>query len=137
MSGMSMTPTERPSVPLRESIAEEIRVHMTRQRVTGVALAARIGRSQSYVSRRLTGETAFDLDDLERIAYALSVTVFQLMPRPAANAGLPQSTNATRPSSPDSVTGLARNRRPGGANRPPNVPAHTVRPTILRGFSAA
>lgn len=83
MSGM--TTEQLPSIgkaprPLRESTSEEIRSLMARRRVTGVTLAARIGRSQSYVSRRLTGDTAFDVDDLERIALVLGVGVHELLP---------------------------------------------------------
>ncbi len=83
MSGM--TTEQLPSIdkaprPLRESTSEEIRSLMARRRLTGVTLANRIGRSQSYVSRRLTGDTAFDVDDLERIASVLGVGVRDLLP---------------------------------------------------------
>jgi DNA-binding Xre family transcriptional regulator len=79
---MTATPAERSAIttPLRATIAEEIRALLARRRINGVALAVQIGRSQSYVSRRLTGETAFDVDDLERIAKVLGVTVSQLLP---------------------------------------------------------
>ena len=71
---------------LRETTAEEIRTVLARRRMSGVHLAQLIGRSQSYVSRRLTGETPFDLDDVERIADALEVEVVDLLPRGVANA---------------------------------------------------
>lgn len=54
---------------------------MGRRRMSGVKLAARIGRTQSYVSRRLTAEVAFDLDDLERIADVFDMSFAQLMAR--------------------------------------------------------
>ena len=66
---------------LSTAVAEEVRVWMTRRRVNGAGLASAIGRSQAYVSRRLTGDTAFDLDDLERIAVALDVPVKRLFPQ--------------------------------------------------------
>jgi transcriptional regulator with XRE-family HTH domain len=78
---MTASPVER-TRPLRAHIAEEIRALLARRRINGVQLALRIGRSQSYVSRRLTGETAFDADDLERIAEVLGVNVVELMPSP-------------------------------------------------------
>lgn len=53
---------------------------MARRRIRGVELAKAIHRSQAYVSRRLNGETAFDLDDLELIAEALGVKVADLLP---------------------------------------------------------
>src|SRR3982751_926451 len=58
---------------LREPLAEEIRALMGRRRVTGANIAAALGKSQSYVSRRLTGETAFDTDDLEIVCGLLKV----------------------------------------------------------------
>lgn len=87
MAGMTTAPAERLTTrPLRESTAEEIRSLMARRRLNGVRLAVVIGRSQSYVSRRLTGETAFDVDDLERIATALGVGVRELLPRDGDDA---------------------------------------------------
>lgn len=52
---------------------------MGRRRMSAVQLGRSIGKSQSYMSRRLTGETAFDLDDLEAIARALNVAVPDLL----------------------------------------------------------
>ena len=66
---------------LRAAVAEEVRVLLTRRRLSGAKLADAIGRSQAYVWRRLSGETAFDLDDLERIAAILQVSVSELLPR--------------------------------------------------------
>jgi len=44
-------------------------------------LAKRIDRSHTYMWRRLSGETAFDLDDLQKIAAVLGVSVSDLMPK--------------------------------------------------------
>lgn len=68
--------------PLRAVVAEEIRAAMARRRLSGAGVARAVGKSQSYVSRRLTGETAFDLDDLEKIAGALGCRVNDFMPVP-------------------------------------------------------
>jgi transcriptional regulator with XRE-family HTH domain len=43
-------------------------------------LAALTGLSPAYLYRRVNGETALDIDDLERLAAALSVPVLQLFP---------------------------------------------------------
>lgn len=67
---------------LREGIAEEVRALLARRRMSGVQLAKRIGKSHTYVSRRLTGETAFDADDLEQIAHALDAQPTDLLPKP-------------------------------------------------------
>lgn len=58
---------------VRAAVAEEVRALLARRRVSGVQLAARIGCSQPYLSRRLNAEITFDVDDLQRIAEALEV----------------------------------------------------------------
>ncbi|MEO3927866.1 helix-turn-helix transcriptional regulator [Micromonosporaceae bacterium B7E4] len=64
---------------LRERTAEEIRVHLARRRMSAAELSRRTGLKQPYVSRRMTGEIAFDLDDLEVIARELGVKVADLI----------------------------------------------------------
>lgn len=39
-----------------------------------------MGTSTTYLYRRLSGETALDIDDLERLAIILSVPVIALLP---------------------------------------------------------
>jgi transcriptional regulator with XRE-family HTH domain len=65
---------------LRARTAEEIRAVLGRRRMSESALARAIGASQAYVWRRLSGEIPLDLDDLEKIAAALSVDVSALIP---------------------------------------------------------
>jgi len=69
------------AIRLRESVAEEIRVLMVRRRVRSLDLAEALGKSQAYVSRRLGGGTAFDVDDMEVIAAKLGVRVVDLLPQ--------------------------------------------------------
>lgn len=64
---------------LRERTAEEIRVILARRKMSAAELARRTGIRQQNLSRRMTGETAFDLDDLEVIAQALGVKVSDLV----------------------------------------------------------
>lgn len=61
-------------------VAEEVRALMARRRMSGVQVAKAIGRSQAYMWRRLSGETAFDIDDLEALARVLDVDVTSLFP---------------------------------------------------------
>lgn len=63
---------------LRSQVAEEVRALMGRRRISGVKLAKALGRSQPYVWRRLSGETAFDVDDLQALARILNVSVVDL-----------------------------------------------------------
>lgn len=60
---------------LQEHVAREVRAELGRQRMTQGALAAALGRSEAYTTRRLSGEVAFKLDELERIAEILRVPV--------------------------------------------------------------
>jgi transcriptional regulator with XRE-family HTH domain len=70
---------------LRQYVAEEIRVLLARKRMSGAELGRRAGITQSTMSRRMTGETAFDMDDLERIAEVLEIEVTDLLPKPVAS----------------------------------------------------
>lgn len=76
---MSETGTVRRG-QLREGTAEEIRVLLARRRISAAELARRAGMKQSTLARRMTGEIAFDLDDLEVIADVLGVTILDLLP---------------------------------------------------------
>lgn len=56
---------------LSAALAEDIRALMARKRLSQGDIAGAIGRSQSYVSRRLSGEGSFDVSDLGGIAKLL------------------------------------------------------------------
>jgi transcriptional regulator with XRE-family HTH domain len=64
---------------MRVSVAAEIRSHMGRRNVRQRHLADALGRNQQWLSRRLTGEVAFDIDDLEAIGNVLNVDPVVLM----------------------------------------------------------
>jgi cyanate lyase len=72
----SETPV-RPS--LTEAVATEVRAEMARRRVTHSALAAALGRSQMYVTRRTSGEVAMDTTDIADFAENLSVSPRDLL----------------------------------------------------------
>ncbi len=59
---------------------------LARRRISAVQLAKLMGVSQPYLSRRLNGAVAFDLQDLEQIAVALDLNVLDLIN--GAGAGL-------------------------------------------------
>ena len=67
---------------LTEMVAAEVRAEMGRAQVTQTKLAQELGRSDMYVSRRLTGQVAFDMAELERIAEVLQVPVNRLLSPP-------------------------------------------------------
>lgn len=57
---------------------------MARRRITQRALALAIGKTQQFVSRRVSGEVAFDTDDIDAIAQQLEVSPYELLRRAAA-----------------------------------------------------
>lgn len=67
---------------IRGQVAEEVRVLLARRKISASELARRMGVTQPYISRRLNGETAMDVDDLQSIADVLAVEVADLLPRP-------------------------------------------------------
>lgn len=60
---------------MRDQVAAEVRAEMARQRLSGRALAARLGWPQNRLSRRLAGDTPFTVDDLALVAGELDVPV--------------------------------------------------------------
>ena len=60
-------------------MAAEIRAWMGRRRATQSDLAKVLGKSQAYVSRRLSGEVPFDVDDLSRLADFFETTLRDLL----------------------------------------------------------
>lgn len=129
------------NVTLRESAAEEIRVLLARRKISGSELARKVGVTQPYMSRRLNGEVAFDLDDLEQIALALDVEVTDLLPRPTPGRLL--TTVGARRDAPNAGSGRVAVRptpkrrtriaRPIGGTHPvPTGPAVAVTPTQRR-----
>lgn len=69
---------DAPTLSVR--VAEEVRAWMGRRRMTGATLAAALGVSAAWVSYRLRGKQEIGLDDLQRIAMALDVSVADLLP---------------------------------------------------------
>jgi transcriptional regulator with XRE-family HTH domain len=65
------------------AISDEIRLAMTRRRVSGSQVAEMIGRSQSYISKRLRNESAFSPDDVESICRVLGEDLLALVIRAA------------------------------------------------------
>lgn len=67
----------RPS--LTEAVATEVRAEMARRRITQSALADSLGRTQQYVSRRVSGEVAMDTTDIAEFAEHLRVSPRELL----------------------------------------------------------
>jgi transcriptional regulator with XRE-family HTH domain len=126
---------------LREHVAEEIRVLLARKRMSGAELGRRAGIKQSAISRRITGEVAFDMDDLEAIADVLGVDVADLLPRtvgalkeglggPISSVALPHPKILSRRRTVRTPAPVSHGRR--DATRPVSaVPANRRRPTVV------
>jgi len=71
---------------LADRVAEEIRSLMGRRRISGRQLAEAAGIPKSTASRWIAGVTEMGLNDLERVAYALGVSVVDLLPADAREA---------------------------------------------------
>ena len=65
--------------PFARAFSAEIRSPMARQRISGAQLAARTGRSQSYMSKRLRDEAPFSANDAEDICQALGEDLMVIM----------------------------------------------------------
>ena len=62
-----------------ETVAGEARAALARRRITQKQLAKDTGRSQTYWSRRLSGEIALDVADLAVIARVTGVPMADLV----------------------------------------------------------
>lgn len=69
-----------------QRIGSNVRAEMARAGVTQVQLAGLIGMSQSMLSARLAGKTAFDVDELARAAGVLGIDAATLMTDPSATS---------------------------------------------------
>jgi len=123
----------RDATPLSDVVAKEIRILLVRNDLKQTDLAARMGATEMWVSRRLRGAQPIDLNDLQRFADALNVEAADLMPRsgrlissaPAGgaahrpvNAGSPRGPESTRPS------GRTNHHGPHDASRRPARTSH-------------
>ena len=59
-------------------VGANVRAEMARRGITQTQLAEQIGRSQPQLSKRLTGASPFDINELTAVADALSVPIEKL-----------------------------------------------------------
>lgn len=69
---------------------------MARRRISGRQLAQQLGVSPAWVSYRLSGSQEIGLNDLQRIATALSVQVGDLLPASARERSIAQTIRPTK-----------------------------------------
>ena len=73
------TAPERRTATLSELVAEEVRAQMGRKRMSQAQLARGVGKTEMWVSLRLRGKQAIDLNDLMAIATVLGVDASELL----------------------------------------------------------
>jgi transcriptional regulator with XRE-family HTH domain len=78
LTAMETTP-ERRTATLSELVAEEVRAQMGRKRMSQAQLARGVGKTEMWVSLRLRGRQAIDLNDLMAIATVLGVDASELV----------------------------------------------------------
>ena len=64
-----------------KALAAEVRATAARSQVTGVDIAKALNLSQMAVSRRLRGETPFDVEELAAVCQLLSISVESVLPK--------------------------------------------------------
>lgn len=70
---------------IRSTVAASLRAEMARQSIDQRTLAARVGKSQTWVQYRTSGRVVCDVEDLALLADALSVPLSVLLPVPTAS----------------------------------------------------
>lgn len=118
-------------------VAEEIRAKLARQRVSASQVARQLGVSHTWMTNRLAGHQDISVNDLQRIADALGVTVADLLPSAIRAGGTTEPkvshTNpalAPAPAKPSTRVLSPRRRSPD--NRPPGIARNSRRPSLLR-----
>lgn len=98
---MARSNTYTAPTSMTAAIAAEVRAHVARQQIKQQAIADALGRNQSWVSRRLTGEVPFTVADLDAICALLNLTLLELvegMPPPPNEGVLDRRRLRRRPS---------------------------------------
>lgn len=67
------------SGPLARAVSEEVRVAMTRRRITAKQLAERAGMSANYLGKRLRDEAPLNSNDIEAICEALGEDLWDFL----------------------------------------------------------
>ena len=72
------------AIPQRPSsvVGANVRAELARRRLSQSDLAAHLGVSQTAISKRLSGEVAWDINELSTVAAFFGLTVEQLVADP-------------------------------------------------------
>ena len=95
---------------MTELVAEEVRALMGRHRVSQATIAEVLGVSRQAVSKRLTGETPFDVNEVAKLGDYFGVQPSQLLPHLDSNqepAGLWPRTDALEHARPSRLRAIS------------------------------
>jgi len=74
--------------PNAVAVARRVRAAIDDAGISAAEIARRVGKTQSYIARRMSGEVAFSAPDLISISVAAGVALQALLPDvPAATTG--------------------------------------------------
>ena len=65
--------------PFARALAAEVRSVMARKQISGAQLATRVGRSNSYIAKRLRADAQFTANDIEDICRELDVDLLAVL----------------------------------------------------------
>lgn len=117
-----MTTTPERTATLTSLVAAEIRAWMGRLDVRQSELARRMGETDQWMSMRLKGRTPIDLNELQRIAQALGLSVLDLLPAQASRGAGDAGDRGTQTIVPDHLDRSADRSRVTTPR--PNVRTH-------------
>jgi transcriptional regulator with XRE-family HTH domain len=92
---LSEVPAPSGGTDLQGRTAAEVRAWIARRKLNVPRVAALTGMSPAYLYRRVNGETALDMNDLEVLARALQVSVISLLPAQEQTAGVTRAYSQT------------------------------------------
>lgn len=110
---------------LTEYVAGELRAYLGRHEISRSELGRRLGVEDTWVGKRLKGQTEISLADLDRIADALGVEVTSFLPTRGNTLRYPPSADRMRPAAPDTAS-----TRPSGRYERPPTRHDSARPTM-------
>ena len=102
-------------------VAAEVRAHAARQGLMQKDLAAALGYAPSQITKRMRGQVAFTLDELEALARLFGIEPAELMPACAVRDSNPEPADSV----PATVHPIAERRstsRPWTTRRPAHRP---------------
>ena len=80
------TGSRPPPGPFARAISAEVRSVMARKQVSGAQLASRVGKSPSYISKRLRADAQFSANDIADICEALEEDLLTLLTAAVRNS---------------------------------------------------